>query len=52
MNDNGCRIILDVPFDSAVAATLDAFRAEGFDVVSTLDVRNYLVRHIHHECRR
>ena len=29
-----------------------AFQAEGFDVVSTLDVAGYLARHAHHEHRR
>jgi uncharacterized protein (DUF302 family) len=52
MADYGRRIILDIPFEAAVAATSEAFRAEGFDTVSTLDVRDYLARHAHHECRR
>lgn len=52
MDDYGRRIILDVPFERAVADTSEAFRAEGFDVVSTLDVRGYLARNAHHECRR
>lgn len=52
MDDYGRRIILDVPFDRAVAMTSNAFRAEGFDLVSTLDVRNYLARNARHDCRR
>jgi uncharacterized protein (DUF302 family) len=52
MDDYGRRITLDIPFDRAVTAASQAFEAEGFDVISTLDVRGYLARHAHHDCRR
>jgi uncharacterized protein (DUF302 family) len=52
MDDYGRRLTLDVPFELAVAETSQVFREEGFDVVSRLDVRDYLARTIHHECRR
>jgi len=52
MDDYGRRVILDVPFDLAVAETSQVLRDEGFDVVSRLDVREYLARALHHECRR
>ena len=52
MDDYGRRVILDVPFDRAVGATSHAFRAEGFDLLATLDIRNYLARNAHHDCRR
>jgi uncharacterized protein (DUF302 family) len=52
MDDCCRRLILDIPFAQTVARTWEAFRAEGFDLVSTLDVRNYLARSAHHECRR
>ena len=52
MDDYGRRITLDIPFDRAVHEASKAFQAEGFDLVSTLDVRDYLARHAHHECRR
>ena len=35
-----------------VAETSEAIRAEGFDLVSTIDLRDYLARHAHHDCRR
>jgi hypothetical protein len=35
-----------------VTETTKALRAEGFDLVSTVDVRDYLARSAHHECRR
>lgn len=52
MDDYGRRVILDVPFELAVAETSQVFRDEGFDVVARLDIRDYLVRALHHECRR
>jgi uncharacterized protein (DUF302 family) len=52
MDDYGRRITLDIPFDQAVKEASKAFRAEGFDLVSTLDLRGYLARNAHHECRR
>ena len=52
MDDYGRRIILDLPFDLAVAETSQTLRDEGFDVVGRFDVRDYLGRTLHHECRR
>lgn len=52
MDDYGRRIILDAPFEQAVTETSKALRAEGFDLVSTIDIRDYLARNAHHECRR
>ena len=52
MDDYGRRITLDIPFDRAVAEASQAFEAEGFDLVSTLDVRGYLAQHANHDCRR
>lgn len=52
MDDYGRRIILDVPFEQALAQTSHALHAEGFDVVATVDVRHYLARNAHHDCRR
>jgi len=52
MDDYGRRLILDVPFEQAVTETSKALRAEGFDLVSTIDIRDYLARSAHHECRR
>ena len=52
MDDYGRRVILDVPFELAVAETSQVLREEGLDVVARFDVRDYLVRTLHHECRR
>ena len=52
MDDYGRRIILDVPFDQALARTSVALHHEGFDVVAIVDVRDYLAQNAHHECRR
>ena len=45
-------VVVDIPFERAVAETSEAIRAEGFDLVSTIDLRDYLARHAHHGCRR
>jgi uncharacterized protein (DUF302 family) len=52
MDDYGRRIILDVPFEQALARTSVALHHEGFDVVAIVDVRDYLAQNAHHECRR
>jgi uncharacterized protein (DUF302 family) len=52
MDDYGRRIILDIPFDLAVAETSQVLREEGLDIVARVDVRDYLLRTLHHECRR
>jgi uncharacterized protein (DUF302 family) len=52
MDDYGRRVILDMPFEAAVAATCQVFRDEGLDVVTRFDVRDYLLRTRRHECRR
>jgi uncharacterized protein (DUF302 family) len=52
MDDYGRRLILDVPFELAVAETSQVLREEGLDVVARFDIRDYLVRTLHHECRR
>ena len=52
MDDYGRHILLDIPFDHAVGEVSHAFQAEGFDVVSTLDVAGYLARHAQHPHRR
>jgi uncharacterized protein (DUF302 family) len=52
MADYGRRIVIDALFNEALADTSDAFRAEGFDLLSSVDVREYLTRNPRHECRR
>src|SRR6476469_9663875 len=52
MDDYGRRITRDIPFDRAVKEATKAFQAEGFDLVSTLDLRGFLLKKADHECRR
>jgi uncharacterized protein (DUF302 family) len=52
MDDYGRRVILDIPFELAVTETCQVFREEGLDVVTRFDVRDYLARTLHHDCRR
>jgi uncharacterized protein (DUF302 family) len=51
MEDYGRRIVVDAPFNWAVNEVSEAFRAEGFDLLPSIDVREYLARTAHHECR-
>jgi uncharacterized protein (DUF302 family) len=48
----GRRIVVDLPFDLALADTITSLQDEGVDVVSRLDVGDYLDRTIHHDCRQ
>lgn len=52
MDDYGRRVVLDVPFQLAVAETSQLLREEGLDIVARFDVREYLVRTLHHDCRK
>jgi uncharacterized protein (DUF302 family) len=52
MDAYGRRVVLNVPFRLAVAETSQVLREEGLDVVARFDVREYLVRTLHHDCRR
>jgi uncharacterized protein (DUF302 family) len=52
MDDYGRRVVLDVPFQLAVAETSQVLREEGLDIVARFDVREYLVRTLHHDCRK
>ena len=50
MGEYGRRIVVDIPFERAVAETSEAIRAEGFDLVSTIDLRDYLAKHEDEVC--
>ena len=41
---NGLRVTLPVPFDTAVADATAALKAEGFGVLTTIDVQQTLRR--------
>ena len=41
MDDYGRRVVLDVPFQLAVAETSQVLREEGLDIVARFDVREY-----------
>ena len=40
MVDEGRRIVLDLPYEAALGATIRAVRAEGLEVIARVDVRN------------
>jgi uncharacterized protein (DUF302 family) len=52
VEDYGRRLVLDMPFDRGVAATIDALHNAGFDVVARIDVRHELRRVLNHDFRR
>lgn len=52
MEDYGRRVIIDSSFDRTLDETIRAFQAEGLDVITRFDVREYLRRSLEHDFRR
>ena len=52
MERYGRRVVVDLPFETAVDETIHALRAEGFDLAGRMDVRRFLVHTLHHDFRR
>ena len=52
MTSYGRRLIVDATFERALIETMRAVQLEGLDILTRLDLREHLKRHIHHECRR
>ena len=52
MQDYGRRIVVDLPFDRAVHETVEAFQAEGLDIIGRVDVSDYAQTRLHHDLRR
>ena len=48
----GLRVNVDLPYDEAVARTGDALRAEGFGVLTTIDVRQTLKQKLDRDFRK
>ncbi len=51
MESYGRHLVVDVPFEAALAETVDAFHAEGLDPICRVDVRNFLARTLQHDFR-
>jgi uncharacterized protein (DUF302 family) len=52
MLDDGRRVVIDLPFDEAVAETTRAIEAEGLEVIGRLDVRDHFHIELLHDFRR
>lgn len=52
MEDYGRRVIIDSSFDRTLDETIRAFQAEGLDIITRFDVREYLRRSLEHDFRR
>ena len=52
MTSYGRRLIVDATFERALIETMRAVQVEGLDILTRLDLREHLKRHVHHECRR
>lgn len=48
----GLRVALDIDYDQAVARVTDALKAEGFGVLTTIDVRQTLKQKLDREFRK
>lgn len=52
MTDYARRLVVDASFDRTLIETMRAAQLEGLDILTRLDLREHLQRHVHHECRR
>ena len=52
MEDYGRRLVIDLSFDRTLAKAVQALHDEGLDVVNRFDVRDYVLRKLHHDFRR
>ncbi len=52
MDTYGRRITVDLPFETAIDELVRALDANGVAIVSRSDVRRFLDRYTHHDCRR
>ena len=52
MQDYGRRVVVDLTFDRAVHETVEAFQAEGLDILGRVDVSDYAQTRLHHDLRR
>ena len=52
MGDYGRRLVVDANFDSTLREVMRGMQLEGLDIITRFDLREYLQRHLHRECRR
>jgi uncharacterized protein (DUF302 family) len=52
VQDYGRRVVVDLTFDRAVHETVEAFQAEGLDIIGRVDVSDYAQTRLHHDLRR
>ena len=52
MVDDGRRVLIDLPFETAVGATAGAIQREGLTILARIDVRDHFKTELHHEFRR
>jgi uncharacterized protein (DUF302 family) len=52
MVDDGRRVLIDLPFETAVGATTGAIQVEGLAVLARIDVREHFKNELRHEFRR
>jgi uncharacterized protein (DUF302 family) len=52
MVDEGRRVLIDLPFETAVGATTDVIQHEGLTVLARIDVREHFKIELHHAFRQ
>jgi uncharacterized protein (DUF302 family) len=52
MVDEGRRVLIDLPFETAVGATTGAIQREGLTVIARIDVREHFKTELHHGFRQ
>jgi uncharacterized protein (DUF302 family) len=52
MVDEGRRVLIDLPFETAVGAAASAIQREGLTILARIDVRDHFKTELHHEFRQ
>jgi uncharacterized protein (DUF302 family) len=52
MVDDGRRVLIDLPFETAVAEAVRAIDLEGLAIIARIDVREHFRKELHHEFRQ
>jgi uncharacterized protein (DUF302 family) len=52
MVDDGRRVLIDLPFETAVGAATRAIHLEGLAIIARIDVRDHFKSELHHDFRQ
>jgi uncharacterized protein (DUF302 family) len=52
MVDDGRRVLIDLPFETALGAVAGAIQREGLTILARVDIRDHFKTELHHEFRQ